>query len=127
MNCDRFEKWISDALDGDLPEKKKRKLAIHLNSCSHCRGYKNRIAVLHNETGNLGEEKLAPEYWEGFSGRLHAQLVEADKETGTLGPKLRAVKGGMELALDGGEWICGSGFDSSLINTPNPYFPAARW
>ena len=115
MNCDRFEKWISDALDGDLPEKKKRKLAIHLNSCSHCRGYKNRIAVLHNETGNLGEEKLAPEYWEGFSGRLHAQLVEADKETykkkpGRWVPSLGQLKGGWNW-----RWTAVSGFAAAVL------------
>ena len=115
MNCDRFEKWISDAQDGELPEKKKRKLAAHLNSCSSCQAYKNRLMVLQSEAGNLEEETLAPEYWEGFTDRLQARLAAVDKETGEEKPlrriqSLKHLKGKWNW-----RWATVSGFAAAAL------------
>lgn len=74
MTCRKYEKWISDAFDGALPEKKKRILGGHLTLCSNCRAYEERLGRIQGEASRLEKTKPSPLYWGEFSASLERKL-----------------------------------------------------
>jgi len=78
MSCRRYEKWISDELDGMLVEKKKSALDRHLAECPDCGSYRERLARLQEGTGRLPQPGLTPDYWSDFSFRLEQKIRSAE-------------------------------------------------
>lgn len=80
MNCTKYEKWISDALDGALSGKKTRRVESHLARCSSCRGQRESLLRLQHSTLRLAGAPVSPSYWEDFSARVERRLRSRTKE-----------------------------------------------
>lgn len=76
MRCHKFEKWISDEIDGKLAVRKRRKLDAHLNACASCRSYGFRLEKIQSEALNLSGPARSPEYWQDSIARLQANLAK---------------------------------------------------
>lgn len=74
MECKKIEKWVSDNIDDELSEKKKKILKAHLKRCSSCRSYAKVIERIHNETKSLETPEVSPAYWEEFTSRLKTKI-----------------------------------------------------
>ncbi len=74
MKCTKYEKWISDALDGVLLGKKTRRLESHLARCSSCRNQRESLLRLQHLTLRLAGTQVSPGYWEDFSARIERRL-----------------------------------------------------
>lgn len=74
MGCEKYEKWISDSLDGELSAKRSRRLDSHLAQCPGCRAYQERLRLLQQEALRLESPDIQPSYWEEFSGKLASRL-----------------------------------------------------
>ena len=91
MGCKKYEKWISDSLDGELSVKRSRQLDFHLAQCSACRAYEERLRLLQHEALRLESLDIPSHYWEEFSRQL--------------APRLRAGRPeGSGLRLGWGSW-----------------------
>jgi hypothetical protein len=97
MGCKKYEKWISDLLDGELSVKRSRQLDTHLAQCTACRAYKERLRLLQKEALRLENPDFPSGYWEEFSGKLAARLATGQPE----GPGLRLGWGSWRWALAG--------------------------
>lgn len=53
MKCEKIQKWISDLIDRELSERKKKILMLHLEKCASCRLYQDQIRTIHAEVQNL--------------------------------------------------------------------------
>jgi len=80
MKCKKFEKWISDELDGKLSLKKKAKLGTHVADCGACRMYKERLRRIEAGAKCLAVPQPGREYWESSIERLRASLT-AEKDS----------------------------------------------
>jgi predicted anti-sigma-YlaC factor YlaD len=80
MICQKYEKWISDALDGALSERKKRNLNSHLTDCSDCHAYQESLSRIQAEALRLDKAKVSPSYWENFSASLKKRLQALEPE-----------------------------------------------
>lgn len=74
MKCQRMEKWISDSLDGELSDRKKKRLEGHLRECSSCRSYKRNMMKIHELSQRMSLPQKSPSHWEEFSSRLKKRL-----------------------------------------------------
>jgi hypothetical protein len=80
MKCPTYEKWISDALDGALSEKRTRRLESHLAQCSSCRSRRENLLRLQHASLRLAGAPVSPAYWEDFSARLERRLRPQTRE-----------------------------------------------
>jgi predicted anti-sigma-YlaC factor YlaD len=80
MKCPMYEKWLSDALDGALPERKTRQLESHLAACPSCRSQRDRLLRLQQESIRLAGVPASPDYWANFSARLERRLQSQTRE-----------------------------------------------
>jgi hypothetical protein len=78
MNCKKYEKWISDSLDGALSLQKKKILEDHLAQCPECRAYQERLGRIQAEAVRLKITKPSPQYWNEFSTSLERKLVTSE-------------------------------------------------
>lgn len=74
MNHHKYERMISDDLDGALPERAGRRLAAHLTACPACRAYRARLEVIQARAASRQDAQVPPDYLDGFSARLRARL-----------------------------------------------------
>lgn len=74
MACKKFERWISDEIDGKLASGRKSALDRHMKACAACRSYKNDLDVLQSAGKNAGKPELPEAYWAEFNSRLAAGL-----------------------------------------------------
>ena len=74
MECRKIEKWVSNNIDGELSEKKKKILEAHLKKCSSCRSYAKVIQRIHKETKSLETPEVSPVYWEEFTSSLKTKI-----------------------------------------------------
>lgn len=86
MTCQKYEKWISDALDGVLSRKKKKILEDHLTRCSDCRAYEERLSWIQGEAWRMEKAKPSPFYWQEFSASLEGKLKALEPESETPRP-----------------------------------------
>jgi hypothetical protein len=84
MGCDKYEKWISDSLDGEISAKRSRELDSHLAQCPSCRAYQERLRLLQQEVLHLESLDIPCRYWEEFSGKLASRLRTARPEEAGL-------------------------------------------
>ncbi len=80
MKCPKYEKWLSDALDGALSERKTRRLESHLAACPSCRSRRDKLLRLQHESLRLAGAPVSPDYWEDFSVRLERRLQSQTRE-----------------------------------------------
>ncbi len=74
MRCKKYEKWISDSLDGQLSSKRSRRLHSHLAHCSACRAYQEKSRRLQEEMLDLERVEFPPGYWGEFTNKLALRL-----------------------------------------------------
>jgi len=79
MSCRAFEKWISDGLDGNLSDRKRRKLDRHLGQCAACRSFELGLEKLQSEAKTLSDPIPPPAYWENAIARLESKLAAIDQ------------------------------------------------
>ena len=82
MGCRKIEKLVSNNIDGELPEKKKKILEAHLKGCSSCRSYAKTIERIHEETKNLEMPEVSPAYREEFASRVKTRITSLQPEKG---------------------------------------------
>lgn len=80
MGCKKIEKWVSNNIDGELPEKKKKILEAHLKRCSSCRSYAKIMERIHKEAKNLEMPEVSPAYREEFVSRIRTKISSAQPE-----------------------------------------------
>ncbi len=78
MGCEKYQRWMSDEFDGELPARKALRLAAHLRRCPSCRLYQQKLKYVQREAVELRKASPPPAYWQDFSARLKAGL-EAQK------------------------------------------------
>jgi len=111
MGCKKYEKWISDSLDGELNVKRSRQLDSHLTQCSACRAYRERLHLLQQEAMRLENPDIPSGYWEEFSGKLAPRLRTRRPE----GPGLRPGWEGWRWAWVGAAVLIASALSLVLI------------
>jgi predicted anti-sigma-YlaC factor YlaD len=83
MRCHKYERWISDELDGELTEKNYKKLEDHLKRCSSCQAYSSRMKEMQAGISSVKKVKVSEAYLNNFSNRLRkelASLLSTDKK-----------------------------------------------
>lgn len=80
MRCKKFEKWLSDRIDGELSKEKETLLKDHLERCASCRSYAESLEKLHEEAVNIKDAEISPAFWEGFASKLVANLKSFRQE-----------------------------------------------
>ena len=80
MRHKKIEKLLSNNIDGELPEKKKKVLETHLRKCSSCSSYAENIQRIHNEAKSLEKLEVSPVHWEEFTSRIKTEISFAKKE-----------------------------------------------
>lgn len=77
MKCRKFEKWISDGMDGSLSVRKRDKLSSHVETCPSCRAYGIRLKKIQIEAKSLPGPTLSPAYWRDSIARLESNLAKS--------------------------------------------------
>jgi predicted anti-sigma-YlaC factor YlaD len=72
MACRKYERWISDDMDGRLPEKKRSALREHLKECECCRSYQENLRLLQAEARKFRDTAILS----GLMNALDKRLVE---------------------------------------------------
>ena len=85
MRHKKIEKLLSNNIDGELPEKKKKILEMHLMKCSSCSSYAENIKRIHEEAKSLEKLEASPVRWEEFTSRIKTEISSAKQE------KLRGI------------------------------------
>jgi len=78
MRCEKVKRWISEALDGRLSEKKRFRLDAHLEDCPICRSYKTGLERVQKEAGLARDKGPGPEYFAASLIRLRSRLKAED-------------------------------------------------
>lgn len=86
MTCRTAERWISDEMGGCLSERRRARLAAHIETCRKCRRYRTRLEIIRKESGKSLLPVLEQGYWEDFEARLRSRL-----ESSAVGPKHTAA------------------------------------
>ncbi len=58
MKCPRYQKFISDCLDGNISQKNKKRLELHLKKCPVCNEYFETLKVIDREARHLPEIEI---------------------------------------------------------------------
>ncbi|HEK84959.1 MAG: anti-sigma factor family protein [Candidatus Saccharicenans sp.] len=84
MKCGKYQKLISDWLDGNIRGKDLSGLEEHLKFCKTCQKYYNEQKLIHqylnNYKENYKEPDLGPDYWSIFEQKLNARLEQEGKK-----------------------------------------------
>ncbi len=81
MKCRRMEKWISDALDGELSPRREVILERHLRACPACRSYREGLDRIRAETGRWISPEIPEPTAREFSGILRREM---ESESGAV-------------------------------------------
>jgi len=74
MACRKYERWISDDMDGRLSDKKTAVLRGHLEECEGCRSYKENLKILQAEAGKFREVAVRAGFMDALGRRLEEGL-----------------------------------------------------
>lgn len=80
MRHKKIEKLLSNNIDGELPEKKKKILEGHLRKCSSCSSYAENVERIHKEAKGLEKLEVSPVHWEEFTSRIKTEISSAQQE-----------------------------------------------
>jgi len=87
MSCRKWERWISDAQDGELSLRRQRHLKLHFGTCPACRIYAARLRVLHAQSEGLEDEPVSAQQARDMLARLKERLrAEAEAERAPARP-----------------------------------------
>ncbi|MGQ9471071.1 MAG: anti-sigma factor family protein [Candidatus Aminicenantales bacterium] len=75
MLCWRFEKLISDHLDGRLSPRKEERLQRHLRSCSRCQAYLEDLKIIQAKTPSPLPFHVPESYWQDSLALLRNKLI----------------------------------------------------
>lgn len=74
MKCKKIEKWLSDLVDGELSDRKKKDVESHLQECRLCRSYLERLERIQTTAKKLDYGRVTPTYWEEFPSRIKDRI-----------------------------------------------------
>jgi len=74
MKCKKIEKWLSDLVDGELSERKRKEVESHLQKCSLCRSYQEQLERTQTTAKELDYRSVPPDYWEEFPSRIKDKI-----------------------------------------------------
>jgi hypothetical protein len=74
MRCAKYERWISDRLDGALSVEKGKKLETHLAACLSCRAFSRTAQRVQQEAKAIPAAPVPEGYWEESLNRLRKRL-----------------------------------------------------
>jgi len=114
MACEKYRRWISDELDGELNADRAHRLAGHLRQCAACRLYREKLHRLQQEFRQLGVPSPPPGYWEDFSSRLKDR-IQPEK---ALKEKAKPVQRGWRWAWAGAALLLLAGFSVVIFLRP---------
>jgi hypothetical protein len=129
MRCSSVRRVSGSYLDGELPERKAKKVQKHLAECSACAWELKSFQKI-DELGKRAVESAPEGYWEGYLARLHSRMEREDKDFETpgffirrlhffAGYWLRKVSPGLAIALVIAALIAGyMRFSSTRIAEP---------
>lgn len=75
MRCAKYERWISDRLDGALSGEKGKKLEAHLGTCLSCRTFSRAAQRVQQEAKAIPAGSVPEGYWEESLNRLRTKLA----------------------------------------------------
>ena len=118
MRHKKIEKLLSDSIDGELPEKKKKRLEPHLRKCSSCGSFAENINRIHEEAKSLERQEVSPVYWEEFTSKIKTEISSPQQDRMSVAPLFSRRK----WAWAGAAWlfviVAGLFFYLSLNKTP---------
>jgi len=79
MSCARYERWISDRLDGALSGKSEKALEAHLQTCESCRAFGRAAQRVQKEVKAFPAAAVPEAYWEESLGRLSVKLAAEER------------------------------------------------
>jgi hypothetical protein len=74
MKCEKYQKMISDRLDGELSWRKVKRLDRHLASCPLCRNYLTAQKTIQQEALRIGKADCPQAWWLQFEQVLQEKL-----------------------------------------------------
>jgi hypothetical protein len=80
MRCEKVKKWISDKLDGELSEERKKLLEAHFHRCEGCRLYAENLEKIHKNARSLEVPNIFPDYWKDFDFRLKIKISSCEQD-----------------------------------------------
>ena len=75
MKCKEIEKRLSDLIDGELSERTRKKVEGHLQECSRCRAYQEKLESIQTTVKEEDSGRVAPDYWEEFPCRIKDRIL----------------------------------------------------
>lgn len=104
MSCEKYQKMVSDWLDGHIQPAGERKLFSHLETCRECRSYLEIQKKIKNELIDNQVMENSDEWWDKFEGQLRERIFEIKEEEKTrainwLWRYLLALAGGLAVLL----------------------------
>lgn len=76
MNCEKYQKLLSDYYNGEISEKNANKLKQHLETCSKCKETLEFYKILDQEIKAVSVFEPSPEYWNHYWPRLKKNIKE---------------------------------------------------
>lgn len=70
MNCQRYEEWLGDAVDGTLDQARQAELEAHTRGCGECRELLNDLMEIRAAAATLDRPTPSPAVWEAISARI---------------------------------------------------------
>ncbi len=80
MRHKKIEKLLSDNIDHELPEKKKKIIKTHLRKCSSCSSYAKNLQRIHEEAKSLEKLEASPVCWEEFTSRIKTEITSVQQK-----------------------------------------------
>lgn len=75
IDCERFDEWLADYLEGDLPVSEQRAAEAHLASCVRCATLVRDLEHIRDAAGELPELAPSVDLWDDIARRIEAPVV----------------------------------------------------
>jgi len=80
MSCEKYQKMISDWLDGNLKTGQEKKLILHLSQCDECQSYFEFQRYVKQELVKKTAADNSEEWWAEFEKRVKGSIVHISQE-----------------------------------------------
>lgn len=85
MNCRKAQRFINELLDGELREKDRQELRVHLEKCPRCRELQEDLACIKEKIMPAAKMGPSDRVWEKLRSRLQAEVIP-QLQAETTGP-----------------------------------------